>query len=128
MRVKRQQGGVRQGDLLDQASQAALRHSASGDGGTGASAAEERQARPAWDHEQALTQHLMEAVASAANLNQAYKRVTANRGAAGVDGMTVDALRDWITPNRESLIATLLDGSYRPHPVKGVSIPKPQYG
>jgi RNA-directed DNA polymerase len=128
MDVKQQQGGVRQGDLLDRATQAALRHGVSSDGGTGTSAPEERQADTAWDQERAFTQHLMEQVASAANLNRAYKRVKANGGAPGVDGMTVEALRDWITPNRETLVATLLDGSYRPHPVRGVSIPKPDGG
>ena len=38
------------------------------------------------------------------------------------------ALRDWIATNRERLIASLLDGSYQPQPVRGVSIPKPGGG
>lgn len=42
--------------------------------------------------------------------------------------MTVEALRDWIATNRERLIASLLDGSYQPQPVRGVSIPKPGGG
>jgi RNA-directed DNA polymerase len=67
----------------------------------------------------------MEEVASSANLNQAYKRVKANKGAPGVDGMTVSDLRGWIAINREKLIVLLLDGSYRPQPVRGVEIPKP---
>jgi hypothetical protein len=128
MNVKQQQGGGRQGDLLDQASQAARRHGVSSNGGTGASASEERQAGTAGDQDRAVTQYRMEEVASAANLNRAYQRVKANGGAPGVDGMTVEALRDWLTPNRETLVVTLLDGSYRPHPVRGVSIPKPDGG
>ena len=64
-------------------------------------------------------------MASSANLNQAYKRVKANKGAPGTDGMTVDDLRGWIADNREGLIVSLLDGSYRPQPVRGVEIPKP---
>jgi RNA-directed DNA polymerase len=70
----------------------------------------------------------MEQVVSSANLNQAYKRVKANDGAAGVDGMSVSELRAWVAGNRERLIAALLDGSYQPQPVRGVSIPKPGGG
>jgi RNA-directed DNA polymerase len=70
----------------------------------------------------------MEAVTGSENLNRAYKRVKANGGAAGVDGMTVSELRVWIAGNREQLIASLLDGSYRPQPVRGVQIPKPGGG
>ena len=54
----------------------------------------------------------MEEVASSANLNQAYKRVKANKGAAGVDGMTVDDLEAWIAVNRDGLIASLHRGTY----------------
>jgi RNA-directed DNA polymerase len=70
----------------------------------------------------------MEEVIGSANLNRAYKRVKANGGAAGVDGMAVTELRAWIAENRETLIASLLDGSYRPQPVRGVQIPKPGGG
>jgi len=128
MDVKRQQGGADQGDLLDEALKAALRHGANGEGGTGPGAAEEPQASTAWDHERALTRHLMEEVIGSANLNRAYKRVKANGGAAGVDGMAVTELRAWIAISRERLIASLLDGSYRPQPVRGVEIPKPGGG
>jgi len=124
MGVKRQQGSGDQMDLLDEALKASLRHGVTGEGGTGAGTCEERQASTAWDQNRALTQHLMERVASSANLNQAYKRVKANGGAPGVDGMTVAALRPWIAENRERLIASLLDGSYRPQTVRGVQIPK----
>src|ERR1700683_745558 len=87
MDVKRQQGGVDQGDLLDEALKAALRHDATGEGGTGPGAAEEPQASAAWDHERALTRQLMEEVTGSANLNRAYKRVKANGGAAGGGGV-----------------------------------------
>jgi RNA-directed DNA polymerase len=125
MGVKRQQGSGDQRDLFDEALKASLRHGASGEGGTGTGAIVERQAPTAWDQNRALTQYLMEEVASSANLNQAYKRVKANKGAPGVDGMTVSDLRLWIAENRERLIASLLDGSYRPQVVRGVDIPKP---
>jgi RNA-directed DNA polymerase len=62
------------------------------------------------------------------NLDRAYQRVVANAGAPGVDGMTVDDLRDWLCKHDDELIASLLDGSYRPPPVRGVQIPKPGGG
>lgn len=128
MGVKQRQGRGDQRDLFDEVLRTSLRHGAAGEGGTGAGACEERQAPAAGAEDRALTQHLMEEVTSAANLNQAYKRVKANGGAAGVDGMTVAALRPWITANRERLIASLLDGSYRPQAVRGVQIPKTDGG
>ena len=127
MGVKRQQGGG-QKDLLDEALLVSLRHGVTGEGGTGAGTCEEPQAATAWERQRALTQRLMEEVASSANLNLAYKRVKANEGAAGVDGMTVTELLAWIRLNREGLIASLLDGSYRPQTVRGVQIPKPGGG
>lgn len=128
MGVKRQQGSGDQLDLFDEALKAELRHGASGNGGTGAGACEERQASTAWEQNRALTQHLMEEVTNSANLNRAYKRVKANDGAPGVDGMTVADLLPWIAENRERLIASLLDGSYRPQLVRGKQIPKPGSG
>jgi len=125
MGVERQQGSGKQRDLFDEALQASLRHGVTGKGGTCAGAFEERQSSAAWAEPLALTRCLMEEVASSANLNQAYQRVKANKGAPGVDGMTVGDLRGWIAANRDRLIVSLLDGSYRPQPVKGVEIPKP---
>jgi len=124
MGVERQQGSGKQLDLFDEALKASLRHGVTGKGGTCAGMCEEPQSPAAWVGTLALTRNLMEEVASSANLNQAYKRVKANKGAPGVDGMTVADLRGWIADNREGLIASLLDGSYRPQPVRGVQIPK----
>ncbi|MGV8948682.1 MAG: group II intron reverse transcriptase/maturase [Candidatus Paracaedibacter sp.] len=67
----------------------------------------------------------MEKICDPSNLNRAYKRVKANKGAAGVDGMTVNDLFAWIAEYKESLIESLLAGTYQPHPVLGVEIPKP---
>ncbi|MGH7050843.1 MAG: reverse transcriptase domain-containing protein [Acetobacteraceae bacterium] len=126
MGVQRQQGSGDQLDLFfDEALKASLHHGVSGEGGTGAGAREEQQAASAGDENRALTQQLMEEVTGSANLNQAYQRVKANDGAPGVDGMTATDLRAWLAENREKLIAMLLDGSYRPQPVRGVEIPKP---
>lgn len=125
MGVERQQGSGKQLDLFDEALKASLRHGVSGKGGTGAGTFEERQSPAAWAEPLALTRMMMEQVASSANLNQAYKRVKANKGAPGVDGLTVADLRGWIADHRDGLIVSLLDGSYRPQPVRGVEIPKP---
>jgi RNA-directed DNA polymerase len=70
----------------------------------------------------------MERVVDPANMNEAYLRVKSNKGAAGIDGMTVEELRKWIHANKERLLASLLDGSYKPEAVRGVQIPKPAGG
>lgn len=75
-----------------------------------------------------MTQYLMEKVCDNANLNAAFKRVKANKGAPGVDGMTVHDLYEWLTTHKNELTSSLLDGTYQPHPVKGVDIPKPGGG
>jgi len=128
MSVEQQQGTAYQLDLFDEALAKAVRHGASGDGGTETAACAEPQALTAGEQQRALTQYLMEQAASSANLNQAYKRVKANKGAAGVDGMTVGDLRGWIAEHRDELVTSLLDGSYQPQSVLGVQIPKPGGG
>ena len=74
------------------------------------------------------TDTLMEMICERQNLNRAYKRVKANRGSPGVDGMTVGELGAWLAAHKEELIANLLDGSYRSRVVRGVEIPKPGGG
>ena len=74
------------------------------------------------------TQRLMEVIAERSNLNLAYERVKANGGAPGVDGMTVDDLKTWCRAHGTELIGHLLEGSYQPHAVRGVKIPKPGGG
>lgn len=66
----------------------------------------------------------MELVVNDENLNEAIKRVKANKGAAGVDGMTVDELHSHFGDYHERIKRKLLDGSYEPMPVKQVEIPK----
>ena len=67
----------------------------------------------------------MEEVCNRDNLNRAYKRVKANKGVPGVDGMRVDDLFEWIVENKHELIKSLLTGNYKPLPILGVEIPKP---
>jgi group II intron reverse transcriptase/maturase len=68
--------------------------------------------------------HLMEAVVERSNVVRALKRVKQNKGSPGVDGMTVDELPAHLTSNWEAIRAQLLDGTYRPKPVREVEIPK----
>ncbi len=103
-------------------------HGATGKGGTGAGSHGEQRVTTAPNEGRALAQDLMERVCTRANLNQAYKRVKANKGSAGVDGLSVHELGDWLRSHKDELIASLLDGSYRPQPVKRVDIPKPGGG
>jgi RNA-directed DNA polymerase len=123
MGVERQQGTSYQLNLFE-GTEDDVRHGVGGDGGTGSVAYEEPQTPTASDRERALTIDLMERVCERTNLNRAYKRVKANKGAAGVDGMTVHDLYDWLAEHKEELIASLLDGTYRPQPVRGAQIRK----
>ena len=127
MGVERQQGASYQLSLFAGAEDD-VRHGVGGDGGTRSAAYEEPQASTASDRERALTSDLMERICERANLNRAYKRVKANKGAAGVDGMTVHDLHDWLVEHKEELIATLLNGTYQPQPIRGAQIPKPGGG
>ncbi len=67
-------------------------HGEAGESGTGSSALVEQQIPMALNTTEDLTVNLMEIVCLQANLNQAYKRVKSNKGAPGVDGMTVKEL------------------------------------
>jgi RNA-directed DNA polymerase len=101
-----------------------LRHDTTGEGGTGPGVREESQLSTVSNPTRALTERLMEEVCHRDNLNRAYERVKANKGAPGVDGMTVDELFSWIVAHKQELVGALLDGSYEPQPVRGVEIPK----
>ena len=92
---------------------------------TGTAKEEDQQVTEAMVVDEALTMHLMEKICEPSNLNRAYKRVKANKGAAGIDNMTVDELSTWIATHKQSLIQSLLTGRYQPKPVRGVEIPKP---
>ena len=71
---------------------------------------------------------LLESVVDRSNLWKALRRVKANQGNAGIDGMTVDELHPWLSANWETIKEKLLNGSYQPQPVKAVDIPKPDGG
>src|SRR6266446_4986346 len=78
--------------------------------------------------ENPATERLMEEVCEAGNLRKALQRVKANRGAPGVDGMTVEGLAEYFGQHEAELRQQLLSGTYQPQPVRRVEIPKPDGG
>ncbi|MFC6163716.1 group II intron reverse transcriptase/maturase [Lactiplantibacillus dongliensis] len=62
------------------------------------------------------------------NMNLAFSRVKKNKGAAGLDGMTVEDLLPYLREHKDELLEQLAQGTYRPQPVKRVEIPKPNGG
>jgi RNA-directed DNA polymerase len=72
----------------------------------------------------ALAASLMEAVVTAENLRRALRRVQANKGSPGVDGMTVQELPEYLKREWPRLREELLEGRYRPQAVRRVAIPK----
>jgi RNA-directed DNA polymerase len=90
-------------------------------GGTESFAVERRAESPA-------SKQLMEEVCERENCKQALRRVKANKGSAGVDGMTVHELPDFLKQHWPAIREQLLKGTYKPQPVKRVEIPKPDGG
>jgi RNA-directed DNA polymerase len=73
-------------------------------------------------------ERLMEEVCDRTNVEIAWKRVRANQGSPGVDGMTIDAAVDFLRGHWSTIREQLLQGTYQPKPVKRVEIPKPDGG
>ena len=73
-------------------------------------------------------ERMMEAVVAKANMELAWKRVRANRGAPGPDGITLAEFLKWLTLRWPTFRQQLLDGTYRPEPVRRVTIDKPDGG
>ena len=71
---------------------------------------------------------LLEKILSKENMNEAYKRVCANKGAGGVDGVNVEELGDYIKENWEVIKEQIMNREYKPQPVRRVEIPKPSGG
>jgi RNA-directed DNA polymerase len=71
------------------------------------------------------TERLMEEVCELENCKQALKRVQANKGSPGVDGMTVDELPEYRKQHGLEIGEQLRNGTYPPQPVRRVEIPKP---
>ena len=67
---------------------------------------------------------LIEVILSEENLNRAYKKVVANKGASGVDGVTVEELGEYIRENKDAIVTSIRNRTYIPKPVRRVYIPK----
>jgi len=76
----------------------------------------------------AITEQLMEEVCERENCKQTWRRVRANKGSPGVDGMTVHKLAGHLKQHWPAIREQLLTGTYKPQPVKRVEIPKPDGG
>jgi RNA-directed DNA polymerase len=90
--------------------------------GTESFAAERKAESPA------SIEQLMEEVCGRKNCQQALARVKSNKGSAGVDGMTVEQLPAYLKQHWPAIREQLLQGTYKPQPVKRVEIPKPDGG
>jgi RNA-directed DNA polymerase len=90
--------------------------------GTESLAAKRRTESPA------IREQLMEEVCERENCKQALARVKANKGSAGVDGMTVHDLPEFLNQHWPAIREQLLSGTYKPQPVRRVEIPKPDGG
>lgn len=73
-------------------------------------------------------EQLMEEICRPTNVEEAVKRVIANKGSAGIDGMTVKELPDFLEKEWPTIRDQLLEGTYRPQSVRRVEIPKPEGG
>jgi RNA-directed DNA polymerase len=73
-------------------------------------------------------QGLLEAALERSNMMRAYQRVVENKGAPGVDGLTVSELKPWLQAHWAKIKQALLAGEYMPRAVRKVEIPKPQGG
>ena len=71
---------------------------------------------------------MLEEILDIRNVQRALQQVIANKGAGGIDGMQTDELRDYLNANWQMLRMTILEGNYKPQPVKKVEIPKVQGG
>jgi RNA-directed DNA polymerase len=87
-----------------------------------------QQATTALKRTEPMMVDLMDQVVNRENLIRALKRVRANKGSPGIDGMTVDVLTDYLREHWPRFREDLLRGDYRPQPVREVPIPKPGGG
>src|SRR6266700_1711682 len=91
---------------------------------------EETESTPAMHapEKPARTNRLMEEVCERENLKEAWRQVKGNKGSAGVDGITVNQLTDYLKQHWPVIREQLLSGTYEPKPVRRVEIPKPDGG
>ena len=74
------------------------------------------------------TENLVEAMVERGNMIKAYDRVMSNKGASGIDGMETKELKEYLVAKWAEIKKELLEGAYKPKPVRRVEIPKPNGG
>ena len=89
-----------------------------------------RSFRRIWKERNSAQPELLEKILDRNNLNRAFKRVKANKGAPGIDGRTVGETLTYLKKENHNheLVETIQRGKYRPTPVRRVEIPKPDGG
>lgn len=87
-----------------------------------------RSFRRIWKERDSAEPELLEAILDKRNINKAYKRVKANKGAPGIDGKTIEEAFPYIREHKDELIGRIKRGKYTPSPVRRVKIPKPDGG
>ena len=90
--------------------------------------AEAQSAEQMETREQDNASDLMERILDKGNLNKAYQRVKSNKGAPGIDGMTVEEALPWLEEHKEELLESIKGGWFKPNPVRRKEIPKPDGG
>ncbi len=81
-----------------------------------------------WKERDSAQPDLLEKMLDRDNLSRAFKRVKANKGAPGVDGMTIDETLQWLKEHNHELTDRIRRGKYTPKPVRRGEIPKPDGG
>ncbi len=81
-----------------------------------------------WKERDSAQPELLEKILNKDHLNRAFKRVKENKGAPGIDGITVEEIGAYLRENQKELIERIKRGKYTPDPVRRVEIPKPDGG
>ena len=81
-----------------------------------------------WKERDSAQPRLLEAILYKDNFNRAYKRVKANKGAPGIDGMTIEEALPYLKEHQQELTDRIYRGKYTPTPVRRVEVPKPDGG
>lgn len=126
--MEHQQGISYQKDLFIEQMQKDIRQSSLGEDVIGAQEVSERQVERVNRQGRALTGELLGAVCSHGNMSRAFKQVKRNKGVAGIDKVPIGKFAEWYGREGQGLIRTILEGDYRPMPVRKVEIPKPNGG
>ena len=88
----------------------------------------QRSFRSIWKEKDSAQPRLLEKILYKDNLNRAFKRVKANKGAPGIDGITVDEIGAYLWENQQTIIEKIYKGKYTPDPVRRKEIPKADGG